>query len=313
MEYEPGLAVQQLMDADAEKKDYRLYLMNGDLSYARGYGALWDTWLYQGKRLMQHMPMMTTPGNHEIDWYNYGFYKGSHDSGGECGVPYAQRFQMPGAWTQQPWYSFDFGPIHFTVMSTEHDFTDGSAQNKWLIADLAGVDRVRTPWVVFVSHRPVYVNANDFTWPDGKQTTAIQLRTALEHILHKYRVDVALAGHHHSYQRTCTVRDGRCRKAKNRHPGAPVYVVHGHAGADFYNNGFDPTPGWLDFNAQTTWGYLRLEVNGTYFQMQSINATSGKVMDEMLLERPVQDAERWLWGDGDDAGGSRGSSDVRTE
>lgn len=46
---------------------------------------------------------MTTPGNHEIDWLDYGFYSGSKDSGGECGVPYARRFPMPGAWLQQPW------------------------------------------------------------------------------------------------------------------------------------------------------------------------------------------------------------------
>lgn len=39
---------------------------------------------------------------------------------------------MPGAAEKplddSPWYSFDFGPIHFTVMSTEHDFSRGSAQ-----------------------------------------------------------------------------------------------------------------------------------------------------------------------------------------
>lgn len=42
------------------------------------------------------------------------------------------RFIMPGAaeepMADSPWYGFDFGPVHFTVMSTEHDFSPGSKQ-----------------------------------------------------------------------------------------------------------------------------------------------------------------------------------------
>lgn len=113
------------------------------------------------------------------------------------------------------------------------------------------------------------------------------------------------------YQRTCPVRGEKChsKSVKHHHPGAPVYVVHGHAGAgeassdccvgmcfadgqgsrlqagfshavaccgcttDFYNNGFDPIPEWVEFNAQTTFGYLRLEVNGSSFHLQSVNSS----------------------------------------
>lgn len=45
---------------------------------------------------------------------------------------YFVRFLMPGeageAMADTPWYGFDFGPVHFTVISTEHDFTAGSKQ-----------------------------------------------------------------------------------------------------------------------------------------------------------------------------------------
>lgn len=44
----------------------------------------------------------------------------------------SHRFTMPGPaedpMGDSPWYGFDFGPIHFTVMSTEHDFSPGSTQ-----------------------------------------------------------------------------------------------------------------------------------------------------------------------------------------
>ncbi len=40
------------------------------------------------------------------------------------------------------WYSFDYGIVHFTVVSTEHDLTPGSLQYEWL-----QVLRVWTPGV----------------------------------------------------------------------------------------------------------------------------------------------------------------------
>ncbi len=33
---------------------------------------------------------------------------------------------MPTPARDQPWYSFDYGFIHFTFMSTEHDFSIGA-------------------------------------------------------------------------------------------------------------------------------------------------------------------------------------------
>jgi acid phosphatase type 7 len=45
------------------------------------------------------------------------------------------------------------GPIHFTVMSTEHDFRKDSDQYSFIASDLAAVDRTVTPWLVFAGHR----------------------------------------------------------------------------------------------------------------------------------------------------------------
>lgn len=61
-------------------------------------------------------------------------------------------------------YSFEYGPVHFTVMSTEHEFTAGSQQYQWLAADLGSVDRAVTPWLVLVGHRPIYINAGGRSW-----------------------------------------------------------------------------------------------------------------------------------------------------
>ena len=63
----------------------------------------------------------------------------SHQSGGECGVPFIERFTLPydtskpwwddvGVKRNPEWYSFEQGPIHFLSFTTELDFSPGSPQ-----------------------------------------------------------------------------------------------------------------------------------------------------------------------------------------
>ena len=53
-------------------------------------------------------------------------------------------------------YSYDYGLVHFIMMSTEHDMGNGSKQYAWLEDDLKKVDRTKTPWVILAGHRPMY-------------------------------------------------------------------------------------------------------------------------------------------------------------
>lgn len=61
-----------------------------------------------------------------------------NDSGGECGVAVAKRFRMPDSATRISdvpsnapfWYSFAYGSVHFTIISTEHDLHRGSPQRE---------------------------------------------------------------------------------------------------------------------------------------------------------------------------------------
>ena len=107
-----------------------------------------------------------TLGNHESDWPSeyapagtgVSFYTGA-ESGGECGVPATRQFRTPRGADDAPWWSADIGAMHVVSMSTEHNFTHGSAQHAWLAADLAAVDRARTPWVVFGGHRALLVDS----------------------------------------------------------------------------------------------------------------------------------------------------------
>ena len=53
------------------------------------------------------------------------------DSGGECGVPYETYFPMPTAAKDKPWYSIEQASVHFTIISTEHDWSENSEQVRW--------------------------------------------------------------------------------------------------------------------------------------------------------------------------------------
>ena len=173
----------------------------GDISYARGYAALWEQFFYQIGNTSSIVPWMTTDGNHERDFPNSGSLFTGHDSGGECGVPYEKRFSMPTKAQDDTWYSLNYGPVHFLVISTEHAFDVTSKQYSFIQSDLASVNRSQTPFVVLTGHRPMYIDSTDQTPSGGDQPTAQMLRDVLEPLMQKYQVDVAFWGHHHSYVR----------------------------------------------------------------------------------------------------------------
>ncbi|EFJ51087.1 hypothetical protein VOLCADRAFT_48355, partial [Volvox carteri f. nagariensis] len=93
------------------------------------------------------------------------------------------------------WYSFEYGPVHFTMLSSEHNLERGSAQRRWLEDDLAAVDRCRTPWVIVGLHRPMYV-----VYPHKfNRVVGEHIRSSLESLLVEQLVDVVLSGHVHTY------------------------------------------------------------------------------------------------------------------
>ena len=121
------------------------------------------------------------------------------------------------------WYSFDWGNLHVAMMDAEHDWQMGSNQYSWLEADLAAVDRNKTPWLVVTSHRPVY------TTPECEQKTHLIseiMQENLNPLFEKYQVNLVLAGHAHWYQRLCSVRGGECVDDL----GGTTHVTIGSAG-----------------------------------------------------------------------------------
>ncbi|KAK9918496.1 hypothetical protein WJX75_004496 [Coccomyxa subellipsoidea] len=288
--------LQGLLDSAA---NVSLLLLNGDVSYARGQLTQWDVFMHQMEPLASQMPWMLTEGNHERDWPYSGdrFLNLATDSGGECGVPFWQRFFMPTGpikWVDAQsqrrspeWFSFKHGPLHFLHISTEVDFAPGSPQFEFILQDLASVDRGVTPWVVVNMHRPIYTSSSAGVGPTSVIRVAEDLRAALEPIFMLYQVDLSLAGHDHKYERTCPVYKKTClQHDANGTSSGPTHVVIGNAGYKLsWAANPRPPPYWATVAIEH--GFLRCDVNATVLYCEEVSSMSGKVLDSFALRKPT--------------------------
>ena len=284
----------------------QLLLLNGDLSYARGFGAVWEQFLFSLRGAAGGAAVLASVGNHEENWGGPGFPgDGSHaglDSGGECGVAAAHRFPPPAAAAANPppkpgrsapWYSFAAGAVRFTVLSTEHSLAPGSPQLAWLAADLAegarlrsaaaGLRRGHSPgasgpvFLVVVAHRFRYA----CTSTAADAAAAQQQFSAAEPLFAAAGVELVLTGHHHSYQRTCGALAGRCAHR------APVYLVAGHAGAGLHGvaAGGCSQPGSVYAKVvNDVHGYLVAEANATALVIRALRSDNNEEMDRVVIE-----------------------------
>ena len=181
------------------------------------------------------------------------------------------------------WYSYSFGNVHTTVISTEHDLTLGSPQHSWLEADLASVDRSVTPWLIVEMHRPLYGWGGDSS--NIKVSSGMSNR--IERLLLNYKVDVVLSGHYHTYFRSC---DGMFRN--NCHNGGPMYLTIGTAGANVGTTIQTATDSRLDKTITGVYGYGRVTVynaSALHFEFveagPSDNSSLGQVLDDAWVLR----------------------------
>jgi hypothetical protein len=152
---------------------YDLIIHTGDLAYDDGtIGQLEDTVFGIYAPLFQHLPFFPSAGNHEYRTLS--------------AAPFRAVFALPGT-TNEKWYSYDWGRVHFVALDTESDY---ATQARWLDADLAATTR---PWKVVYFHKPPYSS--------GGHGSDLSLRNALAPVFEKHRVQLVLAGHDHDYER----------------------------------------------------------------------------------------------------------------
>ena len=106
----PAFNVSKRLASDAGAGVVDAAFLFGDLSYATGYGSVWDEWGEQITPWASRVPFLTCVGNHEYDatpdtWQHVNHTSSgkisprdlyaSGDSGGECGVPARALYREP--------------------------------------------------------------------------------------------------------------------------------------------------------------------------------------------------------------------------
>ncbi|CAF2765085.1 unnamed protein product [Rotaria sp. Silwood2] len=259
----------------------------GDISYAIGTGTQWDAFMSQMEPITSRVPYMIAIGNHEYDhvtggdkdpsgapgdggfqpkWGNYGY-----DSGGECAVPVVHRFHSPSNGNGLFWYSFDVGPMHIVIYSSEHDFRRSSPQYAWFEQELRSVNRSRTPWLIVGSHRPMYTSR------DHAELIKIILQLYLEPLMYKYHVDLNLFAHIHAYERTCPMYQQRCVDDGITH------VLIGMGGRSLSNDSYSGAE-WSLYH-DITYGYSQIWANRTHLNFNYYHTDNDTLADHFQLKK----------------------------
>ncbi|CAA6667579.1 unnamed protein product [Spirodela intermedia] len=220
--------------AQVNRSDYDMLLLPGDLPYADMHQPRWDTFGRFVEPYASRRAWMVTEGNHEIETLPV--------VGPRPFLAYDARWRMPygeSSSSSNLYYSFDVagGSVHVLMLGSYAEFGPSSDQRRWLEADLAKVDRSRTPWLV-------------------------EMRKALEELLYRARVDIVFAGHVHAYERFKRIYDNAAD------PCGPLHVTIGDGGnreglADNFQRQHKTAP--LSEFREASFGHGRLRVvNGTH-------------------------------------------------
>jgi Calcineurin-like phosphoesterase/CARDB/Calx-beta domain len=172
-----------------------VWLMLGDNAYQTGTDSEYQAAVFDMyPTLLRQTVLWPTFGNH--DAY-------SADSATQTG-PYFDIFTLPTqgeaggiASGTEAYYSFDYGDIHLIVLdSYESSKSPTGPMMTWLQNDLANNTR---PWIIAYWHHPPYSKGRDDS-DTGTHQSGMRVR-ALP-ILEAHGIDLVLAGHTHSYERS---------------------------------------------------------------------------------------------------------------
>ncbi len=212
----------------------RLMVHAGDLVNHANRDQEWSEWFAAGDWLHAMVPSLMVPGNHEY-WPGMNLQKGLSDF-------WQPQFTLPDNGIPalpESNYFVDFQGVRFIALDSNTDIKD---QADWL----AGVlDDNPSLWTVAFFHHPVY----SATRNRNNQL----LRNQWKPLFDKYRVDLVLAGHDHTYARGHNVDDGL--NIFDPQTGT-VYVVS-VSGPKMYNLTEDR---WMDRAAENTQLYQVISV-----------------------------------------------------
>jgi len=172
--------------------DVDFMLHAGDLINDRDANLEWGEWFHAGSFIHATIPSMMTPGNHE---YRNGVLTSL----------WRPQFTLPENGPidilKETCYALDYQNMKLISIDAEgfdESMEGREAQVKWLDSVLS---KNTKKWTALTLHFPIYSTAKG---RDNKE-----LREALKPMMDKYKVDLVLQGHDHTYARGFTENEGK--------------------------------------------------------------------------------------------------------
>jgi len=172
-----------------------IWLMLGDNAYNSGTDSEYQAAVFN---------MYPTMLRKSVLWPTLGNHDTAQSTAFVDTYPYFSIFTLPKnaeagglASGTEHYYSFDFGNIHFVCLDsmTANRATNGAMAN-WLRSDLAATTR---DWILAFWHHPPYSKGSH---DSDTEIELIEMRQNFLPILEEGGVDLVLAGHSHSYERS---------------------------------------------------------------------------------------------------------------
>ena len=191
-------------------------------------------------------------------------------------------------------WSFDYGPVHFTIVDQYSGYTVGSAQYNWVVNDLATTTK---PWKILVYHEPA--------WTAGTHGNNNTTQRVFDPLIKQYGIDLVYAGHNRNYAR-CQVNNSAEAGTDSITPKVP-YITNGGGGAGLYAVDTTNTGAYKHVvKALSEYEYMTFEINdktltmnayavykadGTRLSGSTINPdTISTLIETVVINHPAADA-----------------------
>lgn len=208
--------------ANTDPEYQRLAIHAGDWVSSDGESNWTAEWFDPTKtdivNFLANVPLIGVKGNHEDNGGYSQYFPKYYPFPFETPVP-----QSTGSALFNSYYgSFDYGPVHFTLVDQYTTYTPGSPQYNWVVSDLAAANaNPNTPWKILMFHEP--------SWNAGSHTNNTTTQQAFDPLIAQYNVDLVYMGHSHDYTR-CEVYNSAQANGDSIVPNVP-YVTSGAGGA----------------------------------------------------------------------------------
>jgi len=231
----------EMVDTYTSDTNYQTFVLHvGDLIEDGDSESSWDdeffaTGYNKIQTMLSNVPMQACMGNHE----------GS-------GVLFQKYFPYP--YESDRYWSFDYGPAHFTVIDQYVPYGLGSAQLTWIENDLAATDK---QWKIVYLHEP--------GWSSGGHANVLTVQNYIHPLCVEYGAYVIFAGHNHYYARA---------KVNNYH-----HITSGGGGGPL----FPPLPWWpYIVESAMAYHFCRISIDHNALLFEAVKS-DGSIIDQFSI------------------------------